>query len=678
MKLCQVCGREFEDKILFCPFDGSSLIARTQPQDRFIDTLFDERYRITEKIGEGGMGKVYKAQHIHMDVSVAIKILHTHLASDQNTLSRFRREARAAAQIVHPNAVRVIDFGVERETGTAYLVMEFLEGCDLRQRLKQSPVMDFEEAVNVFRQACAGVHAAHLKGIIHRDLKPDNVWLLRAEEKQESVKVLDFGIAKLRMLKEDASMAVTQAGMVIGTPHYMSPEQCRGEELDPRADIYSLGVIFFEMITGDVPFQSQTPLGIVHKHIFEPPPDPRQRRSDLPEQVAMVLLRSLSKEKEGRQSTAIELASEIEQAFYSAGFQFRLGAYTMQFSSAQMTSGIPSDTSFSPPSMPGQRIGGPVSTSVDTLNKQLKGTSPMSSSVKGTLFGSASERATPVSGLFQLKDEQGRISKTKISLIGGMFIVLALIGVWFVVLKPKRAPVANTNSSIVNPPLPPAPEAPRDMILIRGGSFTMGNNNSTDEAEKPEQMVTVKSFYIDKYEVTNQQYYEFIRATRYKPPSHWTTGKFEEGRESYPVVNVDWNDAKKYAEWAEKRLPTEEEWEYAARGDDGRLYPWGKQFSNFNANTRESGKGDVTPVGSFPSGQSPFGVLDMSGNALEWTASIYIPYPGSKAKAKEGHVVLRGGDWVEEQKYATVTTRALQKPDFYRNYIGFRCAKDAP
>ncbi len=677
MKLCQVCGRDFEDKILFCPFDGSSLISKTQPQDRFIDTLFDERYRITEKVGEGGMGKVYKAHHIHMDVSVAIKILHTHLASDQNTLSRFRREARAAAQIVHPNAVRVIDFGVERETGTAYLVMEFLEGCDLRQRLKQNPVMDFEEAVNIFRQACAGVHAAHLKGIIHRDLKPDNVWLLKTDEKNEAVKVLDFGIAKLRMLKEDASMAVTQAGMVIGTPHYMSPEQCRGEELDPRADIYSLGVIFFEMITGDVPFQSQTPLGIVHKHIFEQPPDPRGRRPDLPEQVAMVLLRSLSKEKEGRQSTAIELASEIEQAFYSAGFQFKLGAYTMQFSSAQMTSGLPSDTSFAPPSIPGQRIGGPVSTSVDTLDKQLKGTSPMSSSQKGTLFGSAQERVTPVSGLFQLKDEQGRVSKTKISLIGGMLIVLVLIGVWFVVLKPKRAPVANTNTSIVNPP-PLTPEAPRDMILIRGGAFTMGNNNSSDEAEKPEQMVTVKSFYIDKYEVTNQQYYEFIRATSYKPPSHWTTGKFEEGRESYPVVNVDWNDAKKYAAWAGKRLPTEEEWEYAARGDDGRLYPWGKQFGNSNANTKESGKAESTPVGSYPSGQSPFGVLDMSGNVLEWTASTYSPYPGSKAKPAKDYVVLRGGDWVEEQTYATVTSRALQKPDFYRNYIGFRCAKDAP
>ncbi|MEW6211402.1 MAG: bifunctional serine/threonine-protein kinase/formylglycine-generating enzyme family protein [Acidobacteriota bacterium] len=677
MKLCQVCGREFEDKILFCPFDGSSLISKTQPQDRFIDTLFDERYRITEKVGEGGMGKVYKAHHIHMDVMVAIKILHSHLASDQNTLSRFRREARAAAQIVHPNAVRVIDFGVERETGTAYLVMEFLEGCDLRQRLKQNPVMDFEEAVNIFRQACAGVHAAHLKGIIHRDLKPDNVWLLKAEDKQESVKVLDFGIAKLRMLKEDASMAVTQAGMVIGTPHYMSPEQCRGEELDPRADIYSLGVIFFEMITGDVPFQSQTPLGIVHKHIFEPPPDPRQRRPDLPEQVARALLRSLSKDKEGRQSTAIELASEIEQAFHSAGFQFKLGAYTMQFTSAQMTSGLPSDSSFAPPSIPGQRIGGPVSTSVETLDKQLKGTSPISSEPRGMLFGS--ERATPVSGLFQLKDEQGRISKAKLSFIGGMIIVIALVAVWFVVLKPKHAPAPDPNSNIPIPgPNPSRPEVPSGMILIRGGQFTMGNNNSEDEAEKPEQTVTVKSFYIDKYEVTNQQYYEFIKATRYKAPLHWNNGRFEDGKETHPVVNVNWEDAKKYAEWAGKRLPKEEEWEYAARGIDGRLYPWGKLFSPTNANTKESGKGDTTPVGSYSSGQSPFGVMDMSGNVLEWTASKYSPYPGSKAKPVEGYVVLRGGDWYEEQSYATATSRALQKPDFFRKYIGFRCAKDAP
>jgi serine/threonine-protein kinase len=677
MKLCQVCGRDFEDKILFCPFDGSSLVSPVQ-KDKFIDSIFDERYRIHEKVGEGGMGKVYKATHIHMDTTVAIKILHTHLASDHVALSRFRREARAAAQIVHPNAVRVIDFGVTRDTGIAYLVMEFLEGCDLRERLRVNPRMDFEQAVSIFRQACAGVHAAHLKGIIHRDLKPDNVWLLKTEDGTETVKVLDFGIAKLRTLNEGASMAVTQQGMVLGTPHYMSPEQCRGEELDPTSDIYSLGVIFFEMLTGDVPFQSTTPIAIVHKHIFEQPPGPRQRREDIPPQVETVLLRSLSKEKSGRQTTAIELASEIEHAFFSAGHQFRLGPYTMQFSSSQMTSGIPSESSFAPPSI-GQKIGGQFNSSVDTLNTQAKGTAPVGSFKQSTLLGASTAPTLAVEsgGLFRFTDASGNLNKAKVSAVGGLVILIALISVWFAVLRPRRVePVSNANTP-ANANRGTTDPVPSGMILINGGKFVMGNNISDDPAEAPEHEVTVKSFYIDKYEVTNQQYYEFVKDSGYAIPDHWSNGRFEEGQENFPVVNVSWNDAQAYARWAKKRLPSEEEWEFAARGQDRRLYPWGKQFSAVNANTKESGKNSTTLVGSFGSaGASPFNVMDMSGNALEWTASPYKLYPGSEAKPVDGVMVLRGGSFTQDQFLATATARSLQRPDFKRHYIGFRCARD--
>jgi serine/threonine-protein kinase len=216
------------------------------------------------------------------------------------------------------------------------------------------------------------------------------------------------------------------------------------------------------------------------------------------------------------------------------------------------------------------------------------------------------------------------------------------------------------------------------MILIKGGSFAMGNDTADDEAEKPEHSVEVKSFYIDKYEVTNQQYLEFIKATKYPAPSHWNNGMFEQGQENYPVVNVDWNDAQKYAEWAKKRLPKEEEWEYAARGDDRRLYPWGRIFSAINANTKESGIGGPTQVGKFSSGASPFNVMDMAGNVLEWTASYYEPYPTSKAKPLAGYIVARGGSWFQEESDARATKRKLVTPDFRRNYIGFRCAKDAP
>src|SRR5215472_12425644 len=231
MKQCPVCKRELSDELTYCPFDGRSLSGLDQ-SDGLVGTLLDDKYRLDEKIGEGGMGTVYRGTHIQMEHTVAVKILHQHLASDQTAVERFRREARAAAQIKHPNAVAVTDFGVTKDSGIAYLVMEFLEGQVLRERIERKGRLDYAEAFLVLDQTCAAVQAAHLKGIIHRDLKPDNIWLVKSEGAFESVKVLDFGIAKLRAAASD-NATLTQKGMILGTPYYMSPEQGRGEELDP-------------------------------------------------------------------------------------------------------------------------------------------------------------------------------------------------------------------------------------------------------------------------------------------------------------------------------------------------------------------------------------------------------------------------------------------------------------
>src|SRR6185369_939419 len=243
MKQCSVCKREFGDKQAFCPHDGQPLTTSVD-QDPLIGYVLDEKYTLDAKIGEGGMGKVYRGTHLMMDSTVAIKVLHAQMASDQTAFARFRQEARAAAQIRHQNAVVVTDFGVGKDLGIAYLVMEFLEGVELRERIQKQHSISAEESARIMTQACAGIHAAHSRGIIHRDLKPDNIWLVKTNDGGLHVKVLDFGIAKLKSFKEAGNL--TEQGMIIGTPFYMSPEQCKGEELEAQSDIYSLGVILYE------------------------------------------------------------------------------------------------------------------------------------------------------------------------------------------------------------------------------------------------------------------------------------------------------------------------------------------------------------------------------------------------------------------------------------------------
>jgi len=286
-----------------------------------IGVLIDDKYRIEEKVGEGGMGTVYRATHAYIGSTVAVKVLHAHLSSDSTALERFRREARAAGQIRHPNAVAVTDFGVTREGGLAYLVMEFLEGVELRSKMKGRP-LEYDEILDIIRQTCAAVRAAHSKGIIHRDLKPENIWLLTDEDGAQRVKVLDFGIAKLKAVSGEGTL--TEQGMIVGTPYYMSPEQCTGgAELDPRSDVYSLGVILFEMLIGDVPFRAPTAMGVVVKHINNLPSPPSALRNDIPATIDDVVLRALSKKREERQPSASALALELEKAMVAAGIEVK-------------------------------------------------------------------------------------------------------------------------------------------------------------------------------------------------------------------------------------------------------------------------------------------------------------------------------------------------------------------
>ena len=280
-----------------------------QPQAMLAGRNIEGKYRLGEKIAAGGMGTVYRAERLMIGDTVAIKILHPEHVSDATATERFRREAQAAARLKHQNAVQIYDFGVT-EDGLVYLVMELVEGQSLRQIIREQGPLVPSAATEVMRQACAAIDEAHRQSIVHRDIKPDNI-IVATFGNSLRVKVLDFGIAKLR---DVAATNMTQTGSVMGTPHYMSPEQCVGEELDGRSDIYSLGIVLYEMLAGVVPFNSPTSTAVVVQHVTQPPPPLRAINMSIPEAVERVVRHALEKRREDRPPTASALADELSHA----------------------------------------------------------------------------------------------------------------------------------------------------------------------------------------------------------------------------------------------------------------------------------------------------------------------------------------------------------------------------
>jgi len=282
------------------------------PADPLVGHILDEKYRLEERLGVGGMGTVYRARHLLIDRPVAIKVLNKLFVEDEAARTRFRREARAAGRLQHPNAVTVTDFG-ESQDGFVYLVMELLEGRTLRDVLAKEAPLDVARSVALMLQISAAVAAAHEAGIIHRDLKPANIFVVQHPEVPAVVKVLDFGIAKLaaELLDDEDAMTLTQVGAMIGTPRYMSPEQCDGLELTPAADVYSLGCILYEMLTGTVPFSGATPLAIAVRQTSEMPRSPRDFVSAIPPALEQVVMHTLEKRPEDRPADAARFHAEL-------------------------------------------------------------------------------------------------------------------------------------------------------------------------------------------------------------------------------------------------------------------------------------------------------------------------------------------------------------------------------
>jgi eukaryotic-like serine/threonine-protein kinase len=317
--VCRLCGHHFSSDGRFCPFDGEPL-SPSQDWDPAADPLIgstvDNRYEVLSVLGEGGMGIVYAARHRALGKRFALKALRKDLASDGEIAARFIQEARTAASVSHPGLVEITDFG-QLPSGQPFFVMELLEGQSLAALIRTGGPVPAARAVDIVRQIAEALGAAHDLSIVHRDLKPDNVHVSTDDTGHDRVKIVDFGLAKVI-----GASRLTRAGMVFGTPHYMSPEQAMGEPTDHRADIYALGVVMYEMFSGRVPFEADSYMGVLTKHMYmAPTPLVQLKGTEKLAALEDVTLRCLEKKPEHRYATMRELIDDLDRVFVATGIQ---------------------------------------------------------------------------------------------------------------------------------------------------------------------------------------------------------------------------------------------------------------------------------------------------------------------------------------------------------------------
>ncbi len=616
------------------------------------------RYEILSLLGEGGMATVYKAYDPRLEREVALKVIRREAFPPEDIdmlLKRFEREAKALGKLSHPNIVGVIDYG--EHDGSPYLVMVYVPGGTLKERLGQP--MPWRDAIRLLLPIGRALEYVHDRNIINRDVKPSNI--LMTEDGQPLLS--DFGLAKL-FEKDREATNLTSSGTGIGTPDYMAPEQWTGEPT-ALSDLYSLGVVLYEMITGHRPYTADTPAGILLKQATESLPLPKSYIPDLPQNVESVLLKVLAKEPGDRYPGVRVFVQELENLL--AG-----------------------------------RAVDATNTKPEILREHMTG--KINKADLHVTLTTSSKKPFPVllAGLGGL---------ALIVLAGGALFLGAQMGMFAAptataaatsTLPPTDVPPTLTSIPFTDTPqatLPPTetlaatftpfPDEFVDgrnvtMRYIPGGEFSMGSDNGEADS-RPAHKVTVAPFYIDKFEVTNEMYDACVFARECRRPlqsgsatrsSYFGNPVFA----NYPVIYVDWKMANTYCAWRGARLPTEAEWEIAARGADGRSYPWGEEVDCSLANSAGC-VGDTAPVDQYTSGQSPYGVFGMAGNVWEWTTSLFDFYPydaedGREDLTKTGERMARGGSWhTFGGNGGNVRTdiRLKLDPAYYGAYVGFRC-----
>ncbi len=308
LKVCPQCGTEYPANARFCEIDGTALRSAGGDTD-MVGSIVADRYHILKKLGEGGMGQVYLAEHVKMGRKSALKVMHPGMVKDVDAISRFNREAANASKISHPNVAAVYDFG-ETADGVIFLAMEFVDGPPLTKIIEQAGALAPKRAAKIVQQTGEALAVAHDMGIVHRDLKPDNIMVAKTRDGEDMVKVVDFGIAKA---SDSAAQKVTKTGLVVGTPEYMSPEQLAGDKLDGRSDIYSLGLVAFNMLTGKLPFPSDSAQESMIMRLTDRPKPLAEMRPEVswPADVQAVMDKALERDVADRYQTATEFGRDL-------------------------------------------------------------------------------------------------------------------------------------------------------------------------------------------------------------------------------------------------------------------------------------------------------------------------------------------------------------------------------
>ena len=314
MKLCLICNfQTAADDQGACPHDGSPMV--TVGEDPLLGILVEDRYRIQSLIGQGSAGSVYRARQELIGRDVAIKVLHDYLVSDEEFVKRFKQEAKAASRLNHPNIITIYDFGIIPLGRRPYIAMDLLNGTPLSEIISQSDHIPIDTVIPIFKMVCQALSEAHSQGVVHRDIKPENIVLVERGGKKFFPMVVDFGIARLIQEESDAAK-ITRTGTVCGSPTYMSPEQCTSSKVDHRSDIYSLGIVLFETLTGTVPFTAEELVKVMTMHLLDKAPTLSEARPDLhfPEKLEIVVSRALSKHPEDRYQNMDEFAYVLEES----------------------------------------------------------------------------------------------------------------------------------------------------------------------------------------------------------------------------------------------------------------------------------------------------------------------------------------------------------------------------
>jgi serine/threonine protein kinase len=675
------------------------------------------RYHVVERLGQGGMAEVYKAFDTRLQREVALKVIRKDMiaqAFHDTMMKRFEREALALARLSHPNIVKVFDFGEYDEA--PYLVMEYLTGGTLSLKTAGKP-LSWREASRLLAPVASALDYAHAEGILHRDVKPANILLTRQGQPMLS----DFGIAKI--LDMEGNTQLTGTSMGIGTPEYMAPEQWGGKPV-AQTDIYALGVVFFELITGKRPYTADTPFAVMRKQLTDPLPRPSQCVADLPDLVEQVLFKALARDPQDRYHSMADFATMLDKMAMgqveSAHPQEPGDTFSDQTRKVSLV-----ERQLPPLVETHPQV---VATQVDNAPIPAIGQPSAVTQVDSTPIPAARQpsavtqvNSTPIPRIpayealpVKKPGNKGNLVIVFGVAVGSLLILAVLAGLGFLAWNSWLSPEAqfrnalNTRADLIQAPSP-GPTAVGQVNLspslaptsrsnvarmvnkdgmgqfwVGSSYFIMGSTENNDE--QPIHKVSLEGFWIDETEVTNGMYASCVAAGACKAAvsrashtrhEYYGSSDFKD----YPVVYVDWDMANTYCQYMGKRLPTEAEWEKAARGPNQLDYPWGNEKPTCRLANFMSCAGDTTQAGGHLDGASPYGALDMGGNVWEWVADWYgaayyinsvLENPLGPASGQEH--VARGGSFMNTNQDIRTAKRYKGESLDY-DILGFRCAQ---